>query len=502
MLAFGGLLLTLLAALSACSDTQLPGEFPPTEPIARRDLSGCSIETPVGCVTVSDGAPAETRLTLFNVMTPKNEGMYLIDGTGRILQYFATSGADGEPLPEPGTLLAFIERPGPPSFLRLIQFRTPCVAILDRNGTATWPNEAPPGAYCGQGIEPIPYRVDENGNPSADAHHDVHLWGAPVYPTPQIASSQGDGRILYVSQAELTPERAQAIAGPGEGRVGDEPLVEIAGDAETVLWEWLAADHFDEFGFDEDARAAIAAFARGQAPSGVPTPPNQGFLLVNAAAYLGPNRHCPDPTRDSCDHRFHPDNVLVSARQAAMMFIVARHPHPRGDWPEGTVVWQLGPDFEDTPHGPISGQHHAHMIPIGLPGGGNILVFDNGSGAGFGRTEDGALTAALYQRGYSRVVEIDPATGAIAWSYEQPEEGADGTPRFNAFNLSSTQRLPTGNTLIVEGNSGRLFEVTPAGEIVWEFVSPFPPLVSIPFPTGTLAVGVYRGYRVPVDWWF
>lgn len=494
--------IALLVLLAACSDSTLSDAppFAPTEPIARRDLSGCSVETTRGCVTVNDGAPAETRYTLFNVQTAEGEGLYLIDGLGEVMRYWATSGLDGEPLPEPGTVITTIERPGPTSFVRLIQFRAPCIALLDGEGAARWPHPAPPGARCGAGLDPIPYGFDRNGDPSADAHHDLHLWGAPVYPTPEITETLGDGRILYLSHAELSQEQAEAVAGEGAEGLGDEPLVEIAADARTVLWEWLAADHFDELGFDEDARAAIAAFTRGEAVGGLPLPPDQGFLLSNSASYLGPNRHCPDPESTSCDHRFHPDNILVGSRQAALLFIVARHAHPSRDWPEGTIVWRLGPDFTDTPHGPISGQHHVHMIPAGLPGEGNILLFDNGSAAGFGRAEDGSPTAALYNRGYSRVLEIDPVTGQTVWSYEQPVEGTDGTPRFYAFNLSSAQRLPDGNTFIAEGNSGRLFEVTPVGTIVWEFVSPFPPLITIPLPVGALAVNVYRGYRVPPEW--
>ena len=37
----------------------------------------------------------------------------------------------------------------------------------------------------------------------------------------------------------------------------------------------------------------------------------------------------------------------------------------------------------------------------------------------------------------------------------------------------SMQRLPNGNTLICEGPSGRVFEVTADKELVWEFVNPF-----------------------------
>jgi len=34
------------------------------------------------------------------------------------------------------------------------------------------------------------------------------------------------------------------------------------------------------------------------------------------------------------------------------------------------------------------------------------------------------------------------------------------------------QRLPNGNTLITESTQGRIFEVTPENEIVWEYYNP------------------------------
>jgi hypothetical protein len=38
--------------------------------------------------------------------------------------------------------------------------------------------------------------------------------------------------------------------------------------------------------------------------------------------------------------------------------------------------------------------------------------------------------------------------------------------------VSNAQRLPNGNTPIDEGMCGRFFEVTSAGEVVWEYVNP------------------------------
>ncbi len=115
------------------------------------------------------------------------------------------------------------------------------------------------------------------------------------------------------------------------------------------------------------------------------------------------------------------------------------------------------------------GQHDAQWIKDGLTGAGNILIFNNGVGG----------------RGYSTVDEITPplnvdgtydfpAVGdpflpvAPAWTYPStPDPGS-----FNATFVSGMQRLPNGNTLICDGPAGRMFEVTPAEEIVWDYDNP------------------------------
>ncbi len=44
---------------------------------------------------------------------------------------------------------------------------------------------------------------------------------------------------------------------------------------------------------------------------------------------------------------------------------------------------------------------------------------------------------------------------------------------FYGQNISGAQRLPNGNTLICEGPTGRIFEVTDLGETVWSYQNPF-----------------------------
>jgi len=213
------------------------------------------------------------------------------------------------------------------------------------------------------------------------------------------------------------------------------------------------------------------------------------WMHLNSASALGPNRWF-----DSGDHRFHPDNIIWSSRNANIMAII--------DKKTGTIVWRLGPDYSGTDAlkrmGWVIGQHHAHMIPAGLPGAGDILVFDNGGQAGYGAPNPGSPTGmgnAL--RDYSRVLEFDPVTLDIVWTTapSQPGRSAGGRRGSRIYSnfISSAQRLPNGNTMITEGAGGRLLELTPGYEIVWEYVSPF-------FERRMGLNSVYRAYRLPYEW--
>ena len=66
------------------------------------------------------------------------------------------------------------------------------------------------------------------------------------------------------------------------------------------------------------------------------------------------------------------------------------------------------------------------------------------------------------------MIEIDPQTSDIVWTYQ-------GTPvhQFFSGHISGASRLSSGNILVCEGTSGRLFETNQAGEVVWEWINPF-----------------------------
>src|SRR5262249_10306069 len=70
-----------------------------------------------------------------------------------------------------------------------------------------------------------------------------------------------------------------------------------------------------------------------------------------------------------------------------------------------------------------------------------------------------------------RVIEYDPVTQAIPWVYSS----SDSCP-FHAAFRGMKQRLPNGNTLIVDPDNHRLFEETRGKELVWENICPLPPV--------------------------
>ena len=72
-------------------------------------------------------------------------------------------------------------------------------------------------------------------------------------------------------------------------------------------------------------------------------------------------------------------------------------------------------------------------------------------------------------RGYSRVLEINPVTLEMVWSYRMSGQEAF---RFYSAYISAAQLLEDGNTMITLGAYVRLVELTTDGDSVGEYVRP------------------------------
>ena len=129
------------------------------------------------------------------------------------------------------------------------------------------------------------------------------------------------------------------------------------------------------------------------------------------------------------------ERVMFSFRNISTVGII--------DKASGNIEWQIGDET-------LAQQHDPSLLDNG-----NVLIYDNGS-----HSRHNPLPA-------SRVIEVDTSTNEIVWEYRD-------NPPFNFFSayISGARRLPNGNTLITEGHFGRMFQVTPDGEVVWEYINP------------------------------
>ena len=292
-----------------------------------------------------------------------------------------------------------------------------------------------------------------------------------------LAQQHHDWARLANGNTAVLANRIHAVAGFKQPQLFDDVIYEVNAAGE-VVWTWVASEHLEEFGFTPEQLRLVRNSAEAD------------YLHVNNLKVVGPNRWYA-----ASDKRFHPDNLLFDARNANFIAIIDRK--------TSKVVWTLGPNYAPVAENQrrkvpravdqIAGQHDAHIIPEGLPGAGNLLVFDNQGQAGY-------PPAVLPITGGSRILEIDPIKKEIVWQYSGEDSGGPAYS-FRSTNISAARRLPNGNTFIDEGQSGRLFQITRSGEIVWEYVNPYG-------RAGTDAVSgrpnynrqLYRGQPVPYDW--
>ncbi|MFC1452505.1 arylsulfotransferase family protein [Verrucomicrobiota bacterium] len=251
-----------------------------------------------------------------------------------------------------------------------------------------------------------------------------------------------DGNTLTICREAVPPDYLRQIREPtwqGKTIYGDA-IVEVNPGGE-VVWLWHSHEHLD-----------LNHYRILASPAWRPGPHNStvcDWTHVNTVQALPENQWF-----DGGDARFRPGNVLISPRQLDTAYLIDRETQE--------LVWEYSGDY----FGGLSGQHEPHMIEKGLPGAGNILIFDNGA----------SPWKDLGHAGASYVLEVNPITKEVVWVY-------DKWLQFHSTYTSSAQRLWNGNTLICEAEGKRVFEVTVEGETVWEYVE-----------------GSARAYRYPYDY--
>lgn len=262
-----------------------------------------------------------------------------------------------------------------------------------------------------------------------------------------------NGNYIYVGWDVVPPDLAGKVRGGQRGTEHKDGTMfgdyfrEIDSGGKTV-WEWHGIDYFDP---DIDIIGAIH--------------PREEWTHVNDVDVMPYG------------------NILSTSRHTDGAFIIDRQ--------SGDIIWRWGNvAYLDKETGRIEhrdirdpktmgGPHDAHLIAGHLPGGGNMLVYDN----------------AMY-RYYSRAVEVDIKTGEVVWQSEEPfglEGYVSGRIHFSPF-ISGADRLPNGNTMICSGANGVIFELTREKEVVWHWVRPTPNM------DGAVHWGIFRAHRYSPDY--
>lgn len=324
------------------------------------------------------------------------------------------------------------------------------------------------------------------------SHHDIE-------PMP-------NGNVLVVAWERKT--RGEAIAaGRNPDMIADDELwpevvmeVRPAGlTGGEVVWEWHMWDHL------------VQGFDSGRPNFGQPADHPELIDLNYAERPIADWIHM-----NSIDYHPQLDQILLSGRTFDEIWIIDHSTtsqeaagHSGGRCGKGgdllyrwgnPFAWFAGTPFDQK----LFGQHDPHWIPPGHPGAGHILIFNNGSDRD--------------QRPFSTVDEIVPPlsdTGCyvraenesfgpqqLAWQYKDPQ-------RLYSPRVSGAQRLPNGNTLICSGETGRVFEVTPVGKIVWDYQNQLGATLPDNAPDGRPTggrqtplggVAMFRATRYPPDY--
>lgn len=310
-------------------------------------------------------------------------------------------------------------------------------------------------------------------------HHDIELLP--------------NGHVLMIAWEVLTSEDALAVGMrpellPENGTVWPDQIVEMDPVSGEIVWMWRVWDHLVQ---DTD-----------------PNLPNYGVVSEHPERidvnYVGLRRLGDWQHSNAIDYNADLDQILISVRHFSEIWIIdhstttdeARSETGGRSGQGGALLYRWGnPETYGSDEArTLYAQHDAQWIDLGLPGAGDILIFNNGEESAQ-RLFSGALEIVpplTDDQRYERVGNAF-AQAEIVWEYH-----ADPPESLFAPFVSSVQRLPNGNTFVVNGTGGQMLEVTPSGDVVWEFLNPFSGEMPDEDPFSPWSV--FRARRYPPDY--
>ena len=320
------------------------------------------------------------------------------------------------------------------------------------------------------------------------------------YPHPQHHDflQMPNGNVLILSRVVISREEAVALGVDPDNllcaTLKAAFVVEVrptGPEDGEVIWQWSAFDHLiQDFDPEKSNYGTVADH---------PELIDVNFNLASARC----RRYGRDERADwlhanALDYNAELDQIMVTVRHFSEVWVIDHSTsieeaagHTGGNSGKGGDLLYRWGNPRAYRRGTVDDQrlfwpHNGHWIPEGLPGAGNVLVFNNGNEyPGLERGYSSVDEFALPADGYRYRLDVGSAYGPseVVWRY-----AADPPGSFHAPIGSGAQRLPNGATLITDAPGNRFFEVTREGKNVWEFVS-----------HAVHAHSPYRSYRYAPD---
>jgi len=391
-------------------------------------------DTDTATINIGQVSEAFEGYTLYSPMGSPDT--YLIDNDGAVVHSWASDHASGTSvyLLEDGTLMNTAQPQGLNQWFNA-GGATGRVEQWSWDGELLWEFEYSDGYHrLHHDIEILP-----NGN--------VLMIAWEWVDEADVIAAGRDPNLL--SAGELWPDHVIEV----------EPTGNSGGN---IVWEWHAWDHL------------VQDYDPTQANYGV-VADHPELIDVN---YVSGRESADWNHTNSIDYNADLDQIVLSVRSFNEIWVIDHSTtteeaagHTGGDsGMGGDLLYRWGnPQAYDAGSADdqvLFGQHDAEWIGDGIPGEGNILVFNNGDRlAGQAYSSVDEIATPMEADGSYTLVSGQPyGPDDLAWSYT-----ADPATDFFADHISGSQRLANGNTLITDGPGGRLFEVTIGGEVVWEY---------------------------------
>lgn len=268
----------------------------------------------------------------------------------------------------------------------------------------------------------------------------------------------------------------------------------IGTDSLEFVWEWHSKDHLiQDMNEQADNYGIIAA--------------DIGKIDIN---YVGPSSWAgPDWWHvNAIDYSPSLDQVMINARNNNEVWVIdhsttteeAATSNGGLSGRGGDLLFRWG-NPEAYGRGSVDdlkmfGSHGTYWIPQGLPNSGKIMYFNNGLDRPDGEYSTIEIIAPSIDDNGEYLVDENfhffPNESELVYRAPNPDDF------FSAY-LSNAQQLSNGNVLINEGTSGHIFEVSPAGDIVWDYVNP----VGISDVAAQFAQpfrnSIFRAYKYEID---